>query len=69
MKSSTLLFPKQNGLSMSKQYVVEKTLQVIITDDDLIDERELTEDLALEIAQGIDNYEWQQVGIDVVGVQ
>ena len=49
---------------MSKKFVVEKVLQVVITEDDLVDdEEELTEDLALEIANDIDDYEWQQVAI------
>lgn len=51
---------------MSNRYVVEKVLQVVITEDDLIeDDEELTEDLALEIARDIDNYEWQEVAIAV----
>jgi translation elongation factor EF-Tu-like GTPase len=57
------------GCQVSKSYIVEKTLQVTITEDDLVDEEEeLTEDLALEIAKDIDNYEWSQVDCAVVGV-
>jgi uncharacterized protein YdeI (BOF family) len=43
---------------------------VVIDEDDLVEDGvALTEDLALEIAGEIDNSEWLQVGIDVVGVQ
>lgn len=52
------------------KFVVEKVLQVIIDNDDLCEDGvELTEDLALEIAQEIDNSEWQQVDLAVVGTQ
>lgn len=55
---------------MTKAYVIEKTLQVIVSEADLNpDENELTEDLALEIAKEIDNYEWQEIDIAVVGVR
>lgn len=55
---------------MSKSYVVEKVLEIVITEDDLTDEeQELTEDLAVEIAQGIDNSEWQQIDLYIAGVQ
>lgn len=54
---------------MTKAYIVEKTLQVIVNEDDLTEEEtELTEDLALEIAKEIDNYEWQEIDLAVVGV-
>lgn len=52
------------------KFVVEKVLQVIIDNDDLCEDGvTLTEGLALEIAQEIDNSEWQQVDIAVVGTQ
>lgn len=48
------------------KFVVEKTLQVTVTDDDLMDDEEvLTEDLALEIASDIDTYEWTEVSRSV----
>lgn len=52
---------------MSRRYVVEKILQVVITEDDLTDEEtELTEALALEISHDIDTYEWQEINRAVV---
>lgn len=52
------------------KYVVEKVLQVIIDEDDFeVAEVEPSYVGALEIAREIDNSEWQQVDIDVVGTQ
>lgn len=53
---------------MSK-YVIEKVLQVIIEEDEFDEDVEPSEDLALEIAKEIDNSEWDQVDIAVVGTQ
>lgn len=54
---------------MPRSYVIEKTLEVVITEDDLVNEEELTEDLALEIAEELDLHEWQAIDIQIVGVQ
>lgn len=52
------------------KYVVEKVLQVIIDQDDfMMAGGDPSEDLALEIAAEIDNSEWQQVDLAVVGTQ
>lgn len=52
---------------MSKRYLVEKILQVVITEEDLVDEEEeLTADLALEIANDIDIGDWEEVDLDVI---
>lgn len=54
---------------MSKRYVIEKILQIVITEDDAHPKEALSEELALEIAREIDNYEWQEVDFSVVGVR
>lgn len=51
---------------MSKAYVVEKIMQVIVSEADLNPGEELSEDLAVEIARQIDHHEWQQTDIAVV---
>lgn len=43
-------------------YVVEKTLQVTITDEDLNEgDEELTAELAIAISYEIDTSEWQEI--------
>ena len=56
-------------MTKSRAYVVEKTLQIIINEADLMEEEELSEPLALIIAGEIPDYEWQQVDIVVTGVR
>lgn len=54
---------------MSQKFVVEKTYEIVITEDDLEPGEVLDADLALEIARDTDISEWDQVDIDVVGVR
>ncbi len=51
------------------KYVIEKTFQVIIDDDDFaIAGGKPCEQTALEIADEIPHTGWEQVGVDVVGI-
>lgn len=55
---------------MTKTYLVERTLQIRITEADLNpDDGELTESLALEIAQEIGDEEWVVVDEHVEELQ
>lgn len=55
---------------MAKAYIVEKVYEIIISEEDLTpDEDELTADLAVEIAAGVDIHEWNQIDIYVAGTQ
>lgn len=51
-----------------KAYIVEKTLQIFVSEDDLEPDEELTPDTAMSVAAEIDTSEWVQVDIDVVGI-